>query len=394
MNQYSPQIPSVRSVRANRGGASVVLLTALLSALVAATAFRLYPHFHGAGSLLDPVAKPAPVAPKGPLTEAEKATISLFEEASPAVVHVTSLVRSRSIFNWGDYTEIPQGTGSGFMWDERGYVVTNYHVVRNSEKFVVTLPDNTEKQGTLVGYDATVDIAVLKIDTEGMKVPVLKIGRSNDLKVGQRVYAIGNPFGFDQTLTTGIISGLNREIRSVINTRISGVIQTDAAINPGNSGGPLLDSSGRLIGVNTAIYSPSGASAGIGFAVPVDTVNEVVPQILRTGQQVSPWLGVSLAPDNWVRQQRLRGAVVYEVVNDGPAADAGIRPLEERRNGEVVLGDIIVGVNDIPVRSGNELIQVLKEYPVGKTVKLNVYRNRRQIEVPVRLEAMPEVVKQ
>ena len=208
-----------------------------------------------------------------------------------------------------DVTEIPQGTGSGFVWDQDGHIVTNFHVVQEGDRANVTLNDGSTYPATIVGTTPDKDIAVLKIDAPPQKLLPLPIGQSSNLKVGQKVLAIGNPFGLDQTLTTGVISGLGREIKSVSGRPIHDVIQTDASINPGNSGGPLLDSSGRLIGINTAIYSPSGANAGIGFAVPVDTVNQIVPQLMKFGKITRPGLGISILADQIAQQNRIDGVV-------------------------------------------------------------------------------------
>src|SRR5690606_24114039 len=240
-----------------------------------------------------PPAEPRLVAARGDLASEEKTTIELFQRTSPSVVHVTNLKVRRS--GWSmNVMEIPQGTGSGFLWDTSGHVVTNYHVVRGSDLAEVTLSDGTRWRAALVGVEPDKDLAVLRIDAPAEKLRGIAIGVSKDLQVGQKVFAIGNPFGLDQTLTTGIISGLDREIKSISGRPIQGVIQTDAAINPGNSGGPLLDSAGRVIGVNTAIYSPSGAYAGVGFAVPIDTVNRIVPQLIENGKYQPPVLGIRI----------------------------------------------------------------------------------------------------
>src|SRR5688572_20773324 len=237
------------------------------------------------GSATAVVAEPRAITPRGDLSSDEQSTIELFKRTSPSVVHVTSVDVRRGRLSLNMF-EIPQGTGSGFIWDSEGHVVTNFHVIQNGSRAEVTLNDNTVWRASIVGTAPDKDVAVLKIDAPRDKLTKIMVGVSNNLQVGQKVFAIGNPFGLDQTLTTGVISGLGREIQSVTKRPIQGVIQTDAAINPGNSGGPLLDSAGRLIGVNTAIYSPSGAYAGIGFAVPVDIVNRIVPQLVSHGKVV------------------------------------------------------------------------------------------------------------
>src|SRR5213078_1590310 len=259
--------------------------------------------------------EPRPVAqrPDDKLGADEQATIDVFSKFARSVVHITSLETHRNRMKL-DVAEIPQGTGSGFVWDQEGHIVTNFHVVQMGDRASVTLNDNTTYPATIVGTAPDKDIAVLHIDAPPSKLLPLPLGQSATLKVGQKVLAIGNPFGLDQTLTTGVVSGLGREIKSVTQRSIFDVIQTDASINPGNSGGPLLDSSGRLIGINTAIYSPSGANAGIGFAVPVDTVNAIVPQLLKYGKVTRPGLGIERVPDQTVMQSGIDGVVILRVV--------------------------------------------------------------------------------
>ena len=260
-------------------------------------------------SLHDPDAQPRVVTARGDLASDEISTIELFRNASPSVVYITSIALRRNLFSLNVY-EIPQGTGSGFIWDKHGRVVTNYHVISDANRIEVTLADQSTWKGVMVGAAPDQDIAVLQISAPTAKLRPITIGESDDLHVGQKVFAIGNPFGLDQTLTTGIVSALGREISSATGRTIHDVIQTDAAINPGNSGGPLLDSAGRLIGVNTAIYSPSGGSAGVGFAVPVSEVNRVVPQIISNGRIIRPGLGVSLANKSLTRDLEIeRGSL-------------------------------------------------------------------------------------
>ncbi|MEJ7603518.1 MAG: trypsin-like peptidase domain-containing protein, partial [Kofleriaceae bacterium] len=266
--------------------------------------------------------EPRPVAqrPDDKLGADEKQTIEVFDKFSRAVVHITSLETHRSQFSV-DVTEIPQGTGTGFVWDEQtGIIVTNYHVVQHGNGASVTLNDGSTYPAKIIGKAPDKDLAVLKIDAPAQKLTKLPIGSSTDLKTGQKVLAIGNPFGLDQTLTTGVISGLGREIKSVTGRSIFDVIQTDASINPGNSGGPLLDSSGRLIGVNTAIYSPSGANAGIGFAIPVDTVNSIIPQLIKDGRITRPWLGINILSDHTASLQKIDGVAIAAVI-PGASAD-------------------------------------------------------------------------
>src|SRR6185295_3452494 len=269
----------------------------LAVALSAAGLFFFKASWVRSASLFDPRAAPRPVTPRGDLLGDEKSTITLFRQASPSVVNITAIGVERDLFTLNLY-QIPQGTGSGFVWDTNGDIITNVHVSQNADAAQVTLADQSNWRARVVGTAPDKDLAVLRIDAPANRLHPIPIGTSKDLQVGQSVFAIGNPFGLDQTLTTGVISALNREIESVTRRPIQGVIQSDAAINPGNSGGPLLDSAGRLIGVNTAIYSPSGASAGIGFAIPVDTVNRIVPRLIRDGRFIRPALGVTAGSES------------------------------------------------------------------------------------------------
>jgi S1-C subfamily serine protease len=285
---------------------------------------------------------------------------------------------------WGG----PRPTGTGFIWDERGHVVTNFHVLQGASGARVTLSDQSEWQAALVGVFPDRDLAVLRIDAPREKMRPIVIGTSRELQVGQRVYAIGNPFGLDQTLTTGIVSALNREIESATQRRIRGVIQTDAAINPGNSGGPLLDSAGRLIGVNTAIYSPSGASAGIGFAIPVDEVNRVVPRLIRDGKFVRPSLGVqSATPQLHAALGLPKGLAVVGVIKGSPAEAAGIVPFRRGPKGDVIAGDLITGFAGRQVVSLDDMLDALERHQPGDTVKLSLVRGGKPLELQVRLGA-------
>lgn len=328
-----------------------------------------------------------PVAERSGLTVEERSITELFEEASPAVAYITSVALRRDFFRF-NVMEIPSGTGSGFVWDDRGNIVTNFHVIRDADRAEVTLADGSTWPADLVGFAREKDLAVLHIDAPRSKLRPISIGSSSDLKVGQTVLAIGNPFGYDQTLTTGIVSALGREIVSPEGIPIRDVIQTDAAINPGNSGGPLLDSAGRLIGVNTAIVSPSGAYAGIGFAIPVDTVNWVVPQLIAWGRVQRPTLGVELASDHVVRRAGIEGAVVIGVDSGSGAEKAGIRPAYRDRRGRVVVGDVIVSIGGEPVRSGGELGLVLESFREGDTVTVTVQREGEEKNLRVTLGAV------
>jgi S1-C subfamily serine protease len=338
-------------------------------------------------ALTDPRATARTVSSRGELQAEEKAVIALFRQASPSVVNITALGVQRDLFTLNLY-QIPQGTGSGFVWDTSGDIITNFHVILNANAAQVTLADQSTWKARVVGVAPDKDLAVLRIDAPADRLRPIPIGTSKDLQVGQSVFAIGNPFGLDQTLTTGVISALGREIESVTRRPIQGVIQSDAAINPGNSGGPLLDSAGRLIGVNTAIYSPSGASAGIGFAIPVDTVNRIVPELLRFGKVTRPGLGVQIAEDQIAQRLGVNGVLVVDVVQGSAAAKAGIRPTTRDASGRVRLGDVIVAVDGKKVESPNELYLVFEKYRVGDVVTVTLLRDGKTIQTKVSLEAI------
>ena len=373
------------------GVAGWVMLGLLL--IIAVLAWRLI--LPTGGPLHDPDAEPRPVAERSPLGSEEASRIALYKEASPSVVHVTSLTLRQDVYDL-NVQEIPRGSGTGFIWDEAGYVVTNNHVIQDATGARVTLADGSAWDAQLVGRNADQDVAVLKIDAPRSKLQPIRIGTSSDLQVGQTVLAIGNPFGLDQTLTTGVISGLGREIQSAGDRPIRGVIQTDAAINPGNSGGPLLDSDGRLIGINTAIYSPSGAYAGVGFAVPVDAVNKIVPQLIRNEPITRPGLGIIVWEDSMVERFRQlgalgddeRGALVRSVLSGSPAEAAGIRPTRRVRAG-AVLGDLIVAIDGEELEDADDLFRVLDGHSVGDTVRVTVSRDGGREDVTVTLQALP-----
>jgi S1-C subfamily serine protease len=325
-----------------------------------------------------------PARPQPELADEEKATVSLFERASPAAVYITSLAVRQNAFSLNT-TEIPQGTGSGFIWDKQGHVVTNYHVIAQADAAKVTLADHSNWDAKLVGVAPEKDLAVLKIDAPANRLIALPVGTSAGLRVGQSVFAIGNPFGLDQTLTTGIVSALGREIQSLAGNPIRDLIQTDAAINPGNSGGPLLDSSGRLVGVNTAIYSPSGAYAGIGFAIPADAVSAVVRDLIAYGRVRRPTLGIELAPETVAQRLGLEGVIVLRVERGTGAARAGLRGMNRDAFGRWELGDVIVSIDGERVASGGDLLVALENKRPGQTVRVGVLRGDRRVEVPVRL---------
>jgi len=338
-------------------------------------------------------ASPRPVTARGDLAADEASTVELFERAAPSVVYITNLAVRRGAFGF-DLTEVPQGTGSGIVWDDAGDIVTNLHVLQNAQAAEVTLSDRTSWGARLVGVEADKDLAVVRIEAPRQRLRPILIGASRDLRVGQKVFAIGNPFGLDHTLTTGVISALDREIPALTPGRtIRGVIQTDAVINPGNSGGPLLDSAGRLVGVNTAIFSPAqrgtGTSIGIGFAVPVDTVNRVVPQLIAHGRVVRPGLGADYADDNQVRAWGLSGALVLQVAPGGAGEHAGLRPTTRDELGRLQLGDLIVAVDGRAVGRVDDLLNQLEARKVGERVAVTVRRGSSLATLTVELRAGP-----
>jgi S1-C subfamily serine protease len=337
--------------------------------------------------LHDRDAKARVVEARGELAPSEQSVIALYRAASPSVVHVTN-VGLRRDFHSLNILEIPQGTGTGFVWDAKGYVVTNAHVVARGQQFKVALSDDTTWPADPVGADPSNDIAVLRLrGVPPEKLRALAIGTSDNLVVGQSVFAIGNPFGLDQTLTTGVISGLGRQIQSQSGQTIGGVIQTDAAINPGNSGGPLLDSAGRVIGMNTAIISPSRASAGIGFAIPVDTINRIVPSLIRGEKPPRAGLGITLGADGDAERRGLKGALVAGVLPGSAAEKAGMKGTHED-NGRFV-SDLIVGIDATPIGSAADLHRALNAYGVGDKVKVTVERGGQRKELEVTLQPIP-----
>jgi S1-C subfamily serine protease len=331
-----------------------------------------------------PAVEPRAVIARGDLAADESATIELFRRVSPSAAYITSISLRQDWFTL-DVQQIPRGTGSGFVWNKAGHVVTNYHVIEGASAARVTLYDRSTWDAEIVGVEKQKDLAVLRIQAPSDRLYPIAIGSSRNLLVGQKVFAIGNPFGLDQTLTTGVISALGREIESVAQIAIRDVIQTDAAINPGNSGGPLLDSAGRLIGVNTAIYSPSGTYAGVGFAIPADTVSWVVPELITKGRIERPTLGVEMLTAQVVPDLDVQGALIVRVVPDSGADRAGLRGTLTDTVGRVHLGDVIVEVDGHPVRSSDDLVLALERRQVGETVDVTVLRNNRRRQVAVEL---------
>lgn len=323
-------------------------------------------------------------------TNDEANNIDVFKSASPSVVYITnSRMVQRSFFSLNPQ-EIPQGSGSGFIWDKRGYVVTNFHVIQNASRVTVTLQDGSAWDARVIGAEPDKDLAVLHIEAPAEQLTPVALGDSSLLEVGRKVIAIGNPFGLDTTLTVGVVSALGREINSVTRRQIRDVIQTDAAINPGNSGGPLLNSLGQLVGVNTAIYSPSGASSGIGFAIPVNTVKKIVPELIQFGRVQTPTLGISLFPpqyaDYYRNRWRIDGVIVLDVLRGSSPEREGMRGLTETNRG-IVLGDVIVEVDGVAVANEDDLLTVLESKEAGDIVEVVTLRDNTRVRYQIKLQA-------
>ncbi|SNR75357.1 DegP2 peptidase. Serine peptidase. MEROPS family S01B [Humidesulfovibrio mexicanus] len=372
--------------KGEKGGARRIGWLVLVAALAVLAGWLFRPEL---GRLLGrEEAQPRAVTARGDLAADEKSTIDLFEHSKDAVVFITTTQRVVEFWSRNAFT-IPRGAGSGFLWDEKGHVVTNYHVIAGAAEARVRLSDGKEHVAALVGASPMHDLAVLRIDAKSERAP-LPVGSSADLKVGQKVFAIGNPFGLDWTLTTGIVSALDRSLKGDDGAVIEHLIQTDAAINPGNSGGPLLDSAGRLIGVNTAIYSPSGASAGVGFAVPVDTVNRVVPQLIAKGRYLRPALGIEV--DQRVNEYAaahmdVKGVLVLRVRPGSGAQAAGLVAARVNPDGSFTPGDVITHVEGKAVESVQALLSRLDDFRPGDTVRLTLLRDGKEVEAAVMLQA-------
>lgn len=367
-----------------------ILVIALLSALFAATAVFLVDRF---GSRLQPggqartEATPVPAITDPSTATDEQNNIDVYKAISPGVVFINSTSYTQDFF--GQIEEQP-GVGSGSVIDEQGDILTNYHVIEGAQKLTVSFGGDKKYPAKLVGGDPDTDLAVIKIEVPRNQLTVVPLGDSDQLTVGQKVLAIGNPFGFDRTLTTGVISGLQRPIRARNNRQIEGAIQTDASINPGNSGGPLLDSHGRMIGINSQILSPSGASAGVGFAIPVNIAKRIVPQLIQNGVVRRPKLGI--VPYNVRNIDSTQadlpvsdGVVVFQVDPNGGAAAAGLRGVRQTEDGEVLIGDIITAIDGQKVGNSDDLFRILDKHQVGDTVQVEVLRGNKRTNVPVRL---------
>jgi S1-C subfamily serine protease len=379
MNHYEePPVP-----QSEHGGCLILLTLFVLAGSGALVVWWLWPERSG----LNPQAQPRAVAMRGSLSDFEKGNIAIYEQASPCLVQVTNLAEHRSSLFSLNVQEVPKGVGSGFVWDQDGHIVTNYHVVDGAVAAQVTLSDHHTYSARNVWAFPEKDIAVVSIDAPTNKLHPILIGTSHDLKVGQITYALGDPFGLDQTMTMGIVSALGRTIESKDGRPLEGAIQTSAPINPGNSGGPLLDSAGRLIGMNTAILSPSGASAGIGFAIPVDEINRFVPQLIKHGKVVRPRLGVQLAGDELARNLGVEhGALIVKVVPGGAAARAGLRGTERDPSGYIQLGDVIVAVDGKAIETGEDFHTALEQHQVGDTVTLTIIRDEQRQDIKTKLD--------
>jgi len=319
------------------------------------------------------------VTPRGPLLPHEQALVRLFDEAAPSVAYITTeQLRATGFFT----AAVAQGAGSGFVWDSAGHVVTNHHVVQGARRVFVRMDSADAIEARVVGAAPEYDLAVVRLDKAPRGLRPIPLGASADLRIGQAVFAIGNPFGLQRTLTQGIVSALDRELPTTDFREVAGVIQTDAAINPGNSGGPLLDSAGRLIGVNTAIRSASGSSAGVGFAIPVDLVNRIVPVLIARGRAPLPGIGITPVRPDLVARAGIAGVVIARVGAGTPAAQAGLRPIDQR-SGE--LGDVIVAVNGRRVETLSTFVAELDRVGIDNTTELTVERDGKQRRVRVKV---------
>jgi len=377
-----------------RLSARQILLIALISALFAAGIVVGVDHmvnrFEPSQAAFSEKA-PAGITDPSTATD-EQNNIEVYRALSPGVVFIHSTSYSRDFFG---FVEPQEGSGSGSILDQQGNILTNYHVIAGAQKLSVSLGGKKDYPAIVVGRDPDTDLAVIRL-TEKPAGPltVVPMGDSDKLVVGQKVLAIGNPFGLDRTLTTGVISGLQRPIRARNDRLIEGAIQTDASINPGNSGGPLLDSRGRMIGINSQILSPSGSSAGVGFAVPVGIAKRVVPQLLENGQVRRPKLGISTRDVETIRNQVdlpvNDGVLIVQVARGSGAASAGLRGIQQTEMGDIELGDIIVGVDSDKVANSDDLFRVLDKHQIGETVQVQIWRNGRRMGVPVRLSESPD----
>jgi S1-C subfamily serine protease len=377
-----------------RLSARQILLIALISGIFAAAGViifdRVTKRFEPSEAALSETPPPG-IADPSTVTD-EQNNIEVYRTLSPGVVFIHSTSYARDFFG---FVEPQEGSGSGSILDQQGNILTNYHVIAGAQKLSVSMGGKKDYPAVVVGGDPDTDLAVIRL-TEKPAGPltIVPLGDSDKLVVGQKVLAIGNPFGLDRTLTTGVISGLQRPIRARNNRLIEGAIQTDASINPGNSGGPLLDSRGRMIGINSQILSPSGSSAGVGFAVPVSIAKRVVPQLLQTGAVRRPKLGISTRDVETIRNQVdlpvSDGVLIVQVARGSGAAAAGLRGFQQTEMGDIELGDIIVGINNDKVTNSDDLFRVLDRYQIGQSVQVQIWRDGRRVSVPVRLMESPD----
>ena len=377
-----------------RLSARQILVIALISGLFAAAAIAVVDRV---SNRMQPAqAAFSETAPRGISDPAsasdEQNNIEIYRILSPGVVNVHSTSYARDFFG---FVEPQEGSGSGSVIDQDGNILTNYHVIEGAQKVAVSFGGQKNYAAKVVGGDPDTDLAVIKlIETPKEPLTIVPLGDSDRLEVGQKVLAIGNPFGLDRTLTTGVISGLQRPIRARNGRPIEGAIQTDASINPGNSGGPLLDSHGRMIGINSQILSPSGASAGVGFAVPVNIAKRIVPELVRSGQIRRPKLGIGSRDvellKNQVELPVSEGIVILQVLPGGPAANAGLRGITQTENGDFEIGDIILGIDSQKITNTDDLYRILDKHAIGDLVQVQVIRNGRRTSVPVRLTETPD----
>jgi S1-C subfamily serine protease len=373
---YEPPSQQESTGRLKRQLALTWLLMLLLVVIIALPSLKLWFSFGVLG-------QPRAITPRGALADFEQTTVNLFNETSPSVVYINTNSQIINPFR-RRIEEVPVGTGSGFVWDQEGHIVTNYHVLENASSAEVVFFDQSSFKADLIGASPSNDLAVLRISAPKNLLRPVVVGESRDLQVGQSVFAIGNPFGLNQTLTTGVISAKSRTIKSPAGTTIEDAIQIDAAINPGNSGGPLLDSAGRLVGVNTAIYSPSGASAGVGFSIPVDIVNRVVPEIIEKGSYEPPKLGISINEEYNELIKRsigVEGVAILDIQKGGPADLAGLREIRRAPTGIRV--DMITEIAGRKVSTVRELTDRLQALQRGKRIQITINRDGNLMQTEI-----------
>lgn len=375
-----------------------IVMVAFASALIAVGTLALLSNLGGIfhGKNLDILAAedtPTPATLSNPDTVSdEKNSIEVYKTLSPGVAFITTGTQGRN--PWGEDSETDRGNGSGSVIDAQGHILTNYHVIEGANVLKVSFGGEKTYTAKLIGGDPDTDLAVIKIEPGADKLTVVSLGDSDKLEVGQKVLAIGNPFGFDRTLTTGVISGLQRPIRARNGRTIEGAIQTDASINPGNSGGPLLDKFGRMIGINSQILSPSGGSVGVGFAIPVNIAKRIAPQLIQYGEVRRPKLGATLYSveqlvERGIQMPVQKGLLIRSVSPGGSAATAGLRGLSQDGEGELILGDIVTSIDGTKVNTLDELYRFLDKKQIGDTVQVEIYRSNKAQTVAVKLMALP-----